>query len=104
MYIASNHLPVDSATVMVKGTTNKTYTNAEGYFTLKDLLPGQVLVTSSANTQTKEIVLTKEILTQPVKIVLDKMPELTEVINVGYIRTKRSIFGRIWRWLTSIFR
>lgn len=78
--------PIDGASVLEKGTTNGTSTNARGEFTLTLRAQGATLVIQSIGYTTREIAATES----PLRVVLQREEALLEevVVSVGYSQVK----------------
>src|SRR5690606_17952312 len=78
--------PIDGASVLEKGTTNGTSTNARGEFTLTLRAQGAPLVIQSIGYTTREIAATES----PLRVVLQREEALLEevVVSVGYSQVK----------------
>lgn len=84
-----NNAPIIGATVLEKGTTNGTATDANGQFTL-EVKEHAVISISFLGYVTEEIILTNS---NPLKIRLEEdSEELDEVVVVGYGSVKRKNF------------
>lgn len=79
--------PIPGVTIVLKGTTNGTTTNADGRFTLNNISTGATLVFSFVGMQTKELPVTGSSLGT---VVLEEGDnKLDEVVVVGYGTQKR---------------
>jgi TonB-dependent starch-binding outer membrane protein SusC len=92
---SDNGQPLEGATVLVKGTSNGTKTNAAGVFSI-NASPGDVLVISYVGMVTYEVKLGKQ-----TDIAVNLKPEVTqdnEVLVVGYgTQKKKDLTGAVVR-------
>ena len=87
-------LPEIGVTIVVKGTTNGTVTDAMGKFTLTNVSPNATLVFSFIGLETEEIPLNGR--TQIDVVMKEKVISLDEVVVVGYgVEKKASVVGAI---------
>lgn len=80
--------PLANISVVVKGTTAGTATDENGHFSLPDVKPGQVLVFSSVEVETREIRIRDG---QSLQVTLKRaVSDLNQVIVVGYGTMKKT--------------
>ena len=84
----ANGLPVSNASVLVKGTSAGTTTQADGTYSLKIPVNGKILVVSAIGSAEQEIVIGNKTLISTSLALSDK--NLQEVVVVGYGTQKKS--------------
>lgn len=84
--------PIAGASVMVKGTSAGTLTDANGYFSLNAVSRGAVLVASSIGYQAREMIFTGGFLSIPLAI---QENALQEVVVMGYGVTSDALAGEV---------
>ncbi|MBW7892115.1 MAG: TonB-dependent receptor plug domain-containing protein, partial [Chitinophagaceae bacterium] len=83
--VNDNGVPVDGATVAVKGSNKATSTNSNGEFFLAGVDESAVLVISATNIETTEWKLNGSTqLTITVKVKIEKMEDVTVTVSTGY--------------------
>ncbi|HSC36689.1 MAG TPA: carboxypeptidase-like regulatory domain-containing protein, partial [Chitinophagaceae bacterium] len=91
----SRKAPLPGVSVLIKGTSHGTTTDAAGQFTLKDIAPNAVLVFSSTGFQDQEISL-KDKNTSINVILLESTSNLNEVVVIGYgTAQKKDLTGAV---------
>ncbi|MCD2421356.1 TonB-dependent receptor [Niabella pedocola] len=88
VYDSLSKLPLDGATVLIKGTTNQSRADEKGHFNLRtgQKLPFTIIV-SFVGYETREIYVTEPVVTVPLE---RRKNDLGEVVVVGYGTQKRS--------------
>jgi TonB-dependent starch-binding outer membrane protein SusC len=90
----SNNQPLPGVTVVVKGTTQGTITNADGEYTLPDIPDDATLVFSFVGMLTKEVEVTNQT-TIDVTMEVDAIG-IEEVVAIGYgVQKKTTVTGSI---------
>ena len=83
----ANNQPLPGVTILVKGTTNGTVSNADGKYTLKNVPPDGILVFSFVGMRSQEVKVANRT-TIDVSMVVDAIG-LDEVVAIGYGTQKR---------------
>lgn len=92
VYDANDGMPLPVVNIIVKGTTKKTMTNLDGYYSI-DAKIGDILIITFLGMQTKEVRVDHKILN--VNLFSDTH-ELSEVVVVGYSSVKKtSLVGSV---------
>ncbi|MFZ1529431.1 MAG: SusC/RagA family TonB-linked outer membrane protein [Ferruginibacter sp.] len=96
----NNNQPVSGASIIVKGTTAGTASNADGFFTLMVPKNGRVLIVSSVNMESKEVVIGER-----TSIMVSLQPQAGDltnvVVTVPYGTVKKKAFTGAENTITS---